>query len=129
MINLLFVIFPLSLCVTAFNGLYMMCVFDIYMQDQLQNVTNECSYENEAFVRVFGKEHLGYVWGMGLGITPTQINGTTQFARSSTSLESNLKIEKMQAEIDTLKEQVAQVDVLKEQIAFLLQNTKGNQVK
>ncbi|KAL2319434.1 hypothetical protein Fmac_028403 [Flemingia macrophylla] len=78
------------------------------LQDELQN----CS-ENEVF---------GYVHGMGLGVSPSQVIGSSSHATSSTtSFESNEKIEQMQAEINSLKAQVAEVDVLKQQIAFLMQ--------
>jgi len=33
--------------------------------------------ENEAFVRVLGKEHPRYVRGMGLKVRPSQIIGST----------------------------------------------------
>ncbi|KAL2343759.1 hypothetical protein Fmac_005044 [Flemingia macrophylla] len=100
---------------------------------QMQN----CS-ENEAFMRVCGKEHPDYVHGMGLGVSPSQIVGSSFGATSSTtSIESNERMEQMQAEIeslkaqvaeiDSLKAQVAEVDVLKQQIAFLMQRAKGDE--
>ncbi|KAL2333945.1 hypothetical protein Fmac_015158 [Flemingia macrophylla] len=80
-----------------------------YGDEELQN----CS-ENEAFSRVYGKEHPGYVRGMGLGVSPSQVIGSSSRASSSTtSFESNEMIEQMQAEINSLKAQVAEVDVLK----------------
>ncbi|KAL2337062.1 hypothetical protein Fmac_011508 [Flemingia macrophylla] len=93
------------------------------LQDELQN----CS-ENEAFLRVCGKEHPGYVRGMGLGVSPSQVIGSSSRATSSTtSFESNERIEQMQAEINSLKAQVAEVDVLKQQIAFLMQRANRDQ--
>ncbi|KAL2330077.1 hypothetical protein Fmac_017658 [Flemingia macrophylla] len=103
------------------------------LQEQMQN----CS-ENEAFIRVCGKEHPGYVRGMGLGVSPSQIVGSSSGATSSTtSFESDERMEQMQAEIeslkaqvaeiDSLKAQVAEVDVLKQQIAFLMQHAKGDE--
>ncbi|KAL2329824.1 hypothetical protein Fmac_017405 [Flemingia macrophylla] len=90
--------------------------------------------ENEVFMRVCGKEHPGYIRGMGLGVSPSQIVGSSSSATSSTtSFESNERMEQMQAEIESLKTQVAEidslkaqvteVDVLKQQIAFLMQRT------
>ncbi|KAL2326950.1 hypothetical protein Fmac_020377 [Flemingia macrophylla] len=69
---------------------------------------------------------------MGLGVSPSQIIGSSSTATSSTtSFESNERMEQMQAEIeslkaqvaeiDSLKAQVAEVDVLKHQIAFLIE--------
>ncbi|KAL2347505.1 hypothetical protein Fmac_001505 [Flemingia macrophylla] len=104
------------------------------LQEQMQN----CS-ENEAFIRVCGKEHHGYVRGMGLGVSPSQIVRSSSGATSSstTSFESNERMEQMQAEIeslkaqvteiDSLKAQVAEVDVLKQKIAFLMQRAKGDE--
>ena len=90
---------------------------------------NNCS-ENEAFIKVFGKEHPGHVRGMGLGVTPSQIFGCSSRSTTSTSDADSRKIEQMQSEIDSLKVRVAEVDVLKKQLAFLMQVVKeGNQVK
>lgn len=97
------------------------------------------SSENEANVRVFGKEHRGYVRGTRLGVNPTQVLGfSSQSTRSTSSFEANAKMEKMQsqinslkaqvAEVEVLKAQVAEVEVLKKQIAFLLQNANRNEV-
>ena len=100
------------------------------MQEQLQNELKESSSENEAaFIKVFGKEHPGYVRGLGLGVTPSQITGCSSRSTASTSSsDANAKITRMQIEIDALKAQVAEVDVLKEQLDFLMQIAKGNQV-
>ncbi|RHN74036.1 putative transposase, Ptta/En/Spm, plant [Medicago truncatula] len=85
------------------------------LQIEMQNTP-----ENEAFVKVFGKEHPGYVRSMGLGIPPSQIS-TSHRARATSSFEANEKMLKMQAEIDSLKDKASQVDILKEQVAFLMQ--------
>ncbi|KAL2319502.1 hypothetical protein Fmac_028471 [Flemingia macrophylla] len=101
------------------------------LHEKLHEEMQHCS-ENEVFLRVCGKEHPGYVRGMGLGVSPSQIIGSSSGATSlTTSFESNERIEQMQAEIQTLKAQVAkidplkaqvaEVDVLKQQIAFLMQ--------
>ncbi|KAL2347300.1 hypothetical protein Fmac_001300 [Flemingia macrophylla] len=66
------------------------------LQDEIQN----CS-ENEAFLKVCGKEHPSYVRGIGLGVSPSQITGSSSRATSSTtSFDSNERIKQMQAEID-----------------------------
>ncbi|KAL2334512.1 hypothetical protein Fmac_015725 [Flemingia macrophylla] len=93
---------------------------------------------DETKSRVCEKEHPGYVRSIGLGVSPSQIIGSSSGATSSTtSFESNERIEQMQAEIQTLKAQVAEidslkakvaeVDVLKQQIAFLMQHAKGDE--
>jgi len=99
------------------------------MQEQLQ-IEMQNTLENEAFVKVFGKEHPGYVRSMGLGITPSQIS-TSHRDRMTSSFEANEKMLKMQAEIDSLKDKASQVDILKEQVAFLMQmqNSREKQVK
>ena len=100
------------------------------MQEQLQIEMQNTHSENEAFVKVFGKEHPGYMRSMGLGITPSQIS-TSHRARTASSFEANEKMLKMQAEIDSLKDKASQVDILKEQVAFLMQmqNCREKQVK
>jgi hypothetical protein len=75
-------------------------------------------------VKVFGKEHGGFARSMGLGVTPSQLT-TTSLTSSS---NANEKMKKMQAEIDSLKDKASQVDLLKEQVAFLMQNSRENQV-
>ncbi|KAL2328073.1 hypothetical protein Fmac_021500 [Flemingia macrophylla] len=78
------------------------------LQEKLQDELQNCS-ENEAFLRVCGKEHPGYVRGMGLGVSPSQVIGSSSRATSSTtSFESNERIEQMQVEINSLKAQVAE---------------------
>jgi len=95
------------------------------MQELLQVEMQNTQCENQAFVKVFGKEHAGYVRFMGLGMTPSRISSrSTGLASSST--EANEKMLKMQAEIDSLKEKTSQVDFLKAQVAFLMQMQAQN---
>jgi hypothetical protein len=104
-------------------------LFYFHNQDQLQAEIAKTNLENEAFVKVFGKEHGGFARSMELGVTPSQLT-TTRSASLTSSSESNEKMKQMQAEIDSLKDKASQVDILKEQVAFLLQthNSKENQV-
>ncbi|KAJ1395480.1 putative transposase, Ptta/En/Spm, plant [Sesbania bispinosa] len=95
--------------------------------EQLHNEIQETSSENEAFIKVFGKEHPGYVRGMGLGVTPTQIIGSCSSSMRSGSPSDAATIAKLESEIEMLKTRVGEVDVLKEQLAFLMQTVKGNQ--
>jgi len=90
------------------------------MQEQLQAEKQNNQCENEAFVKVFGNEHDGYVCSMGIGITPSQISSRSTRSVSS-SIEANEKMLKMQAEIDSLKDKASEVDILKVQVAFLMQ--------
>ncbi|WJX45693.1 Asparagine-rich protein (ARP protein) [Trifolium repens] len=96
--------------------------------DQLQAEIAKTHLENEAFVKVFGKEHGGFVRSMGLGVTPSQLT-TARSPRLTSSSEDKEKMKQMQAEIDSLKDKALQVDILKEQVAFLMQkhNSNGNQ--
>ncbi|XP_020211795.1 uncharacterized protein LOC109796538 [Cajanus cajan] len=96
--------------------------------EQLHKEIQETSSKNEAFLKVFGKEHPGYVRGMGLGVTPTQIIGSCSSSMRSGSPSDAATIARLQAEIEMLKTRVGEVDVLKEQLAFLMQTIKGNQV-
>ncbi|WJX19255.1 Asparagine-rich protein (ARP protein) [Trifolium repens] len=95
--------------------------------DQLQAEIAKTHLENEAFVKVFGKEHGGFARSKGLGVTPSQLT-TTRSTRLTCSSEDNEKMKKMQDEIDSLREKASQVDILKEQVAFLMQvhNSKAN---
>ncbi|XP_073219606.1 uncharacterized protein [Cicer arietinum] len=45
----------------------------LFVHEQLQIEIGKTRSPNEAFVNVFGKEHLEYVRCMGFGITPSQI--------------------------------------------------------
>ncbi|KAK2363683.1 hypothetical protein QL285_088637 [Trifolium repens] len=92
--------------------------------EQLQAEIAKTQLETEAFVKVFGKEHGGFARSMGLGVTPSQLS-TSSLTSSS---NANEKMKKMQAEIDSLKDKASQVDLLKEQVAFLMQNSRENQV-
>ncbi|KAK2354515.1 hypothetical protein QL285_092020 [Trifolium repens] len=102
--------------------------------EELQKEIHASNSVNGAFVKVFGKEHNGYVRGLGLGVTPSQIFGHS----SRPSLVADAKIAKMQSEIDVLSKQVAEVEALKakvaefeqlkEQFAFIMANIKGNHV-
>ncbi|PNX61306.1 hypothetical protein L195_g060604, partial [Trifolium pratense] len=96
----------------------------------------QTSSDNEAFVTVFGKEHHGYVRGMGLGPTPSQINGSSSRPSVSTSSSTaDAKIAKMQSEIDVLtkevvevnelKAKVAEFDAMKEQFALIMANMQN----
>jgi hypothetical protein len=49
---------------------------------------------------------------------PSQLTTTSHFARSTSSSKANEKMKKMQAEIDSLKDNPSQVDILKKQVAF-----------
>ncbi|GAU33763.1 hypothetical protein TSUD_393250 [Trifolium subterraneum] len=83
------------------------------VSDQLQAEIAKTHLENEAFVKVFGKEHRGFACSMGLGVTPSQLT-TTRAARLTSSSEANEKMNEMQAEIDRLKDKASRVDILKE---------------
>ncbi|WJX51950.1 hypothetical protein P8452_38105 [Trifolium repens] len=114
-----------------------------YVNDEARQKNEELqkerqtSSDNEAFVTVFGKEHHGYVRGMGLGPTPSQINGSSCRPSGSTSSSTaDAKIAKMQSEIDVLTKEVAEVnelkakvaefDAMKEQFALIMANMQNH---
>ncbi|WJX24998.1 hypothetical protein P8452_14077 [Trifolium repens] len=114
-----------------------------YVNDEARQKNEELqkerqtSSDNEAFVTVFGKEHHGYVRGMGLGPTPSQINGSSCRPSGSTfSSTADAKIAKMQSEIDVLTKEVAEVnelkakvaefDAMKEQFALIMANMQNH---
>ncbi|WJX77923.1 hypothetical protein P8452_61190 [Trifolium repens] len=107
-----------------------------FEQEELQK-ERQTSSDNEAFVTVFGKDHHGYVRGMGLGPTPSQINGSSYRPSVATSSSTaDAKIAKMQSEIDVLTKEVAEVnelkakvaefDAMKEQFAVIMANTQNH---
>ncbi|KAK2354936.1 hypothetical protein QL285_092396 [Trifolium repens] len=82
-------------------------------------------------------KHHGYVRGMGLGPTPSQINGSSSRPSLSTSSSTaDAKIAKMQSEIDVLTKEVAEVnelkakvaefDAMKEQFALIMANMQNH---
>ena len=89
------------------------------MQEDLI-VRSQSSSENEAFIGVFGKEHPGYVRGMGLGVGPTQVYGS-----SSGSSSRRYSTGGTQAEVDALRQTVHQllqrIEVNERHIANLTQ--------
>ncbi|WJX67116.1 hypothetical protein P8452_51609 [Trifolium repens] len=114
-----------------------------YVNDEARQKNEELPKERqtssdiEAFVTVFGKEHHGYVRGMGLGPTPSQINGSSCRPSGSTSSSTaDAKIAKMQSEIDVLTKEVAEVnelkakvaefDAMKEQFALIMANMQNH---
>ena len=90
----------------------------LHVQEKLQAAIQDSLSENEAFEKVFGKEHPGYVRCMGLGVPPSRINRST---RLGSSFEANEKIKEMQEEIVALKEKNSKIDELLEEIALLKQ--------
>ncbi|KAK2406786.1 hypothetical protein QL285_042474 [Trifolium repens] len=114
-----------------------------YVNDEARQKNEELqkerqtSSDNKAFVTVFGKEHHGYVRGMGLGPTPSQINGSSfRPSGSISSSTADAKIAKMQSEIDVLTKEVAEVnelkakvaefDAMKEQFALIMANMQNH---
>ncbi|WJX18461.1 hypothetical protein P8452_08257 [Trifolium repens] len=114
-----------------------------YVNDEARQKNEELqkerqtSSDNEAFVTVFGKERHGYVRGMGLGPTSSQINGSSCRPSGSTfSSTADAKIAKMQSEIDVLTKEVAEVnelkakvaefDAMKEQFALIMANMQNH---
>ncbi|KAK2389775.1 hypothetical protein QL285_063342 [Trifolium repens] len=114
-----------------------------YVNDEARQKNEELqkerqtSSDNEAFVTVFGKERHGYVRGMGLGPTPSQINGSSCRPSGSTfSSTADAKIAKMQSEIDVLtkevtevnelKAKIAEFDAMKEQFALIMANMQNH---
>ena len=73
------------------------------MQEDLI-IRSQSSSENEAFIGVLGKEHPGYVRGMGLGVVPTQVYGS-----SSSSSSRRYSTGGTQAEVDALRKTVHQL--------------------
>ncbi|RYR26454.1 hypothetical protein Ahy_B02g060690 [Arachis hypogaea] len=88
--------------------------------EDLQKEIGEGASENEAYVKVFGKENSSYVRGMGFGVRPSQMIGS--LSRSRESMQSTTTSGPSRAEYQNLK---LQVQLLQEQVNFLVNHQKG----
>ena len=84
----------------------------------------ETPSKDDAFTRVFGKEHPGRVRGMGLGVCPSQVFGSTgrTSMSSTTGAPSNAAWQELVSE---LKASNARIQALEEQMSYLMQNFAG----
>ena len=89
--------------------------------------------EEDAYTLVFGKEHLGRLWGMRFEVLPYQILRRSFHPRSSSSGGSSLDVNKLKSEfqvelarVDALEQEVAKVWGLEEQLIFLMQQFGGD---
>nr|XP_025628945.1 uncharacterized protein LOC112722188 [Arachis hypogaea] len=89
-------------------------------QEDLQKEIGEGASENEAYVKVFGKENSSYVRGMGFGVRPSQMIGS--LSRSRESMQSTTTSGPSRTEYQNLK---LQVQLLQEQVNFLVNYQKG----
>lgn len=91
-------------------------------------VDNNAS-EEDAFRTVIGKEHHGYVRGMGFGVCPSKVfkgSGSTSTNGSPAQvnkLQSELETER--ARVDTLVQEVERFKGLEEKLAFVMQQLAG----
>ncbi|XP_016167528.2 uncharacterized protein LOC107609982 [Arachis ipaensis] len=88
--------------------------------EDLQKEIGEGASENEAYVKIFGKENSSYVRGMGFGVRPSQMIGS--LSRSRESMQSTTTSRPSRAEYQNLK---LQVQLLQEQVNFLVNHQKG----
>ncbi|XP_057422245.1 uncharacterized protein LOC130716078 [Lotus japonicus] len=93
--------------------------------EQLEREVDNNASEEDAFRTVIGKEHHGYVRGMGFGVCPSKVFkgfGSTSTNGSSAQvnkLQSELGTER--ARVDTLVQEVERFKGLEEQLAFVMQ--------
>ena len=104
-------------------------LFDV-MQEDLEKEIDEGSSENEAYAKIFGKEHAGYVRGMGFGVCPSQVFKSTSNHGGGTSSSCShgsetAKIQQMEVE---LKENKAAVSILQAQVNYFLKHYMGGVV-
>ncbi|XP_061375862.1 uncharacterized protein LOC133317965 [Gastrolobium bilobum] len=76
-----------------------------HKNEQLLAAQNDGRTAEEAYVHVFGKEHPGRVRGMGFGVCPSQVLGSSFVGSSSTASPNEIK--ELKSEIESLKETVA----------------------
>ncbi|XLU82826.1 hypothetical protein S245_006246 [Arachis hypogaea] len=89
-------------------------------QKNLQKEIGEGASENEAYVKVFGKENSSYVRGMGVGVRPSQMIRSLSCSRES--MQSTTTSGPSRTEYQNLK---LQVQLLQEQVNFLVNHQKG----
>ena len=94
-------------------------LFDV-IQEDLEKEIDEGSSENEAYAKIFGKEHPGYVRGMGFGVCPSQVLGSS--SRSGGPMQSSTIGAPSRSEYDSLK---SQLQLLQEQVNFLVSQQGG----
>ncbi|XP_057757041.1 uncharacterized protein LOC130976250 isoform X3 [Arachis stenosperma] len=99
---------------------YKDAVFENTIKEDLQKEIGEGASENEAYVKVFGKENSSYVRGMGFGVRPSQMIGS--LSRSRESMQSTTTSGPSRTEYQNLK---LQVQLLQEQVNFLVNHQKG----
>nr|XP_025627282.1 uncharacterized protein LOC112720529 [Arachis hypogaea]XP_025635444.1 uncharacterized protein LOC112729480 [Arachis hypogaea] len=90
------------------------------LQENLQKEIGEGASENEAYVKVFGKENSSYVRGMGVGVRPSQMIRSLSCSRES--MQSTTTSGPSRTEYQNLK---LQVQLLQEQVNFLVNHQKG----
>ncbi|XLU82822.1 hypothetical protein S245_006242, partial [Arachis hypogaea] len=88
--------------------------------ENLQKEIGEGASENEAYVKVFGKENSSYVRGMGVGVRPSQMIRSLSCSRES--MQSTTTSGPSRTEYQNLK---LQVQLLQEQVNFLVNHQKG----
>ncbi|XP_061343701.1 uncharacterized protein LOC133289720 [Gastrolobium bilobum] len=62
-----------------------------HKNEQLLAAQNDGRTAEEAYVHVFGKEHPGRVRGMGFGVCPSQVLGSSSVGSSSTASPNEIK--------------------------------------
>ncbi|KAH7669153.1 hypothetical protein IHE45_11G059200 [Dioscorea alata] len=83
-------------------------------------IQSQNSFENGAFINVLGKEHSGYVRGLGLGAVPTQVYGASSSSSGRYSASGGTPSE-LEALRETVRQLTQQVELHQHQIAFLTQ--------
>ncbi|XP_057446792.1 uncharacterized protein LOC130738697 isoform X2 [Lotus japonicus] len=93
--------------------------------EQLEREVDNNASEEDAFTTVIGKEHHGYVRGMGFGVCPSKV--FKGFGSTSTN-GSSAQVNKLQSEletgrsrVDTLVQEVERFKGLEAQLAFVMQ--------
>ena len=90
------------------------------MQEDLEKEIHEGNFEHEAYAKVFEKEHPRYVGGMGFGVCPSQVLGSS--SHSGGSMQFSAIGAPSRAEYDSLK---SQLQLLQKQVNFLVSQQGG----
>ncbi|RYR14588.1 hypothetical protein Ahy_B04g071209 [Arachis hypogaea] len=103
------------------NVAYVILLF-VYesLQEDLQKEISEGASENEAYIKVFGKENSSYIRGMEFGVRPSQVIRSSSHSRES--MQSTTTSGPLRTEYQNLK---LQIQLLQEQVNFLMNRQEG----
>ena len=85
---------------------------------------------DDAFAKLFGKEHPGRVRGMGFGVCPSQVfkSSSGHYGGTSSSCDHGPETAKIQQMEVELKENKATISLLQAQVNYFIKHCMGGEV-